>query len=67
MSNEKTCKTKNPKICETIIEVVNKYGKTSHRHDPHAPYSCYSAYVIQLIIPEEIGVKIKEHFLKSAF
>lgn len=52
-------KTKNPKICETVIEVVNRYGKKAYRHDPRGGRFCETAYVIQLIIPEEIGVKIK--------
>lgn len=52
-------KTKNPKVCEAVIEVINKYGKTAHRFDPHGTTFTSLVYVIQLTIPEEVGVKIE--------
>ena len=53
-------KTKNTQICEAVMLVVDKYGEQDQRLDMDKPRYARLTGVIRLIIPEEIGLKVKQ-------
>ena len=57
-------KTKNPQICEAVMLVIDRYGKQDQRLDMSKPRYYRMTSVIQLIIPEEIGLKINKIYNK---
>ena len=57
-------KTKNPQICEAVMRVIDKYGKIGQRIDYKKQMGHRLTSTIQLIIPEEIGLKINKIYNK---